>query len=181
MRSISGGEWQAKLSFSSDQAILVNQLPLSVDFPRDQEKFLEALTLLYKRIANSVNTKEGGLFSLQELFDSQQYFIPAQPNTFRNVYRKVFDMVSLNGAPIAAGATATFAHNIAGIVTCTHIYGGATNSDNPKKFLPLNYVSATLITDQIQIYLDPTNVTLINGSTQTALTQAYIVAEYVKT
>lgn len=169
------------MSFSSDPAILVNQLPLSVDFPRDQEKFLEALTLLYKRIANSVNTKEGGLFSLQELYDSQQYFIPTQPNTFRNVYRKVFDMVTLNGGPIAAGATATFAHNIVGIVAPTSIYGGATNSDAPVKYIPLPYVSATLVTDQVQIYLTPTNVVLVNGATQTALTQAYIVAEYVKT
>lgn len=161
--------------------LLVNQLPLSVDFPKDQQKFLEILTELYKRIANCVNTKEGGLFSLQELFNSQQYFTPGTPNIFRNVYRKVFDMVALNGGPIAAGATASFAHNITGIVAPTHIYGGATNSDAPVKFIPLPYVSATLVTDQVQIYLTSTNVVLVNGATQTALTQAYVVCEYVKT
>ena len=169
------------MSFNNDMPLLVNQLPISVDFPTEQQKFLETLTLLYKRIANCVNTKEGGLFSLQELFDSQQYFIQGNPNNFRNVYRKVFDMVNLNGGPIGAGATATFAHNITGIVAPTHIYGGATNSDVPVKFIPLNYVSATVVTDQVQIYLTPTNVVLVNGATQTALTQAYIVAEYVKT
>ena len=168
------------MSFSSDPALLVNQLPLSVEFPRDQEKFLEILTLLYKRIANSVNTKEGGLFSLQELFNFQQYFTLTNPNGFRNVYRKVFDMVDLNGGSIAAGATATFAHNINNLLSPTHIYGAATNSDGRPKFIPLPYVSATLVTDQVQIHLDATNVTLINGATQTALTQAYIVAEYVK-
>lgn len=152
-----------------------------MEFPRDPDKFFEILTEIYKRIANSVNTKEGGLFSLQELFDSQQYFTTGQPNRFRNVYRKVFDMVDLNGGPILAGATASFAHNITGIVAPTHIYGGATNSDVPVKYLPLPYVSATLVTDQVQIYLTPTNVVLINGATQTDLTQAYIVAEYVKT
>lgn len=161
--------------------LLVNQLPLSMDFPRDEDKFYQVLTDLYKRIANCVNTKEGGLFSLQELYSSQQYFIIGNPNNFRNVYRTTFDMVDLNGGPITAGSTVTFAHNIVGIKAPTHIYGGATNSDAPVKFLPLPYVSATLITDQIQIYLDPTNVTLINGATQTDLTQAYIVAEYVKT
>ena len=169
------------MSFSSDQPTLVNQLPLSMDFPDDPVKFKEILTLLYKRIANAVNTKEGGLFSLAEQFDFQQYFIQGNPNNFRNVYRKTFDMVNLNGGPIAPGATVTFAHNINGIVDPTHIYGAATNSDVPVKYIPLNYVSTTLITDQVQIYLDPTNVTLINGATQSALTQAYIVAEYLKT
>jgi hypothetical protein len=169
------------MSFSSDQATLVNQLPISVDFPREQEKFLEALTLLYKRIANCVNTKEGGLFSIQELFNSQQYFTPGIPNIFRNVYRTTFDMIALNGGPIAPGATVSQPHNIVGITAPTHIYGGAVNSDSPVKFLPLNYVSATTLTDQIQIYLDPTNVILINGSTQSTLTSATIVAEYLKT
>ena len=159
---------------------VVNQLPLSIDFPKEQPKFLETLTLLYKRIADAVNTKEGGLFTLQEYFDSQQYFTPGIPNKFRNVYRKVFDMVNLNGGNIAPGSTISVAHDINGILIPTHIYGSATNSDSPAKFLPLPYVSATLITDQIQIYLTPTNVVLINGSTQTTLTQAYVVAEYLK-
>ncbi len=168
------------MSFSNDQPIQVNQLPISVIFPKDQVKFLDILTELYKRIANCVNTKEGGLFTLQELFDSQQYFTQGKPGIFRNVYRKVFDMVDLNGGPIAPGVTVTFPHNIVGIIATAHIYGGATNSDVPIKFIPLNYVSATVITKQIEIYLDPTNVTLINGATQSALTQAYVVAEYLK-
>lgn len=167
------------MSFSSDSALLVNQLPISVEFPREEDKFYETLTLLYKRIANSVNNKEGGLFSLQELYNSQLYFTLGQPNNFRNVFRKVFDMVSLNGGNIAAGATVSAAHNISGLVAPTHIYGAATNSDATVRYMPLPYVSSTA-TRCIEIYLTPTNVVLINGATQTALTQAYIVAEYVK-
>jgi len=168
------------MSFNSDPALLVNQLPISIEFPKDDGKLLETLTLIYKRIAQSVNTKEGGLFSLQELFSSQQYFTLGNPQQFRNVYRKVFDMVSLNGGPIAAGATVTAAHSITGIVAPTHIYGGATNSDAPVKFIPLPYVSATVVTDQVQIYMTSTNVVLVNGATQTDLTQAYVVCEYLK-
>jgi hypothetical protein len=89
-------------------------------------------------------------------------------------------MVDLNGGPIAPGVTVSVAHNIVGIVAPAHIYGGATNSDVPVKFIPLNYVSATLVTDQVQIYLTPTNVVLVNGATQSILTQAYIVAEVLK-
>lgn len=168
------------MSFNSNPPLLVNQLPISVIFPNDFPKFLDILTELYKRIANSVNTKEGALFSLEELFDFQQYFTIGQPGVFRNVYRKVFDMVNLNGGSIAPGATVSFPHNITGLLSPTFIYGGATNSDSPVKYIPLNYVSATSVTDQVQIYLDPTNVVLVNGATQSALTQATIVAEYVK-
>lgn len=168
------------MTFTSNQPLLVNQLPLSIDFPKEWVKFLDIWTELYKRIANCVNTKEGGLFSLQEQFSSQQYFTLSEPGVFRNVYRKTFDMVELNGGSIAAGATVTFPHNITGILDTATIYGGATNSDAPVKYIPLPYVSATSVTNQVQIYLTPTDVVLINGATQSALTQAYIVAEYLK-
>lgn len=168
------------MSFTNDNALQLNQLPLSVDFPEEFDKFLLEMTLLYRRIANSVNSKEGALFSLQELGNFQQYFMQGNTGVFRNTFRKVFDMVNLNGGPIGAGATITFAHGITGITAISHIYGGAINSDTPTKFLPLPYVSTTDITNQIQIYLDPTNVTLINGASQSILNQAYIVSEYLK-
>lgn len=170
------------MSASSNPPILVNQLPIAVEIPSDPSQIQEILSLLYKRIANAVNAKEGSLYSLQEFGNFQLYFIPTNPNAFRNGYRKVFDMVSLNGGTaIAPGATVTFAHGISGITQTTRIYGSATNSDSPIKYIPLPYVSATLITSQVQIYLTPTNVVLINGSTQTALTSATIVAEFLKT
>lgn len=168
------------MSFNSDPALLVNQLPISIDFPKDKDKFLETITLAYKTIAQSLNNKEGGLYSLQELYNSQLYFTQGNPQIFRNVYRKVFDVVDKNGGPIVAGTTVSFPHNISGLLYPTHIYGAATNSDAPAKYIPLPYVSATVVTDQVQIYLTSTNVVLINGATQTALTQAYIVAEYLK-
>lgn len=167
------------MSFSSDPSLLINQLPISVEFPSD-DRFIEVMSLLYKRMANAINTKEGSLFPLIEIGNFQQYYIQSSPNTFRNVYRKTFDMVNLNAGPIAAGATVSVAHGITGLVKSTHIYGSAKNSDVPSKFIPLPYVSATLITDQVQIYLTSTNIVLVNGATQSILTDASIVAEYTK-
>lgn len=164
------------MSFTSDPALQVNQLPQSIDFPKDQDKFLEVLTNTYKRIADNVNGKEGGQFSFVEQFNSQQIFSKT-PNIFRNVYRKCFDMVMQNGGPILNGATVSMPHNINGIVAPTHIYGSATNSDSPISYVPLPYVTTTG-SDQIQIYATATNVVLINAST--TLTQAYIYLEYVK-
>ena len=158
------------MSFSNDMPLLVNQLPISVDFPKEQEKFLETLSLLYKRIANAVNTKEGGLFSIQELFNSQQYFVSGVPNTFRNVYRKTFDLVNLNGGNIAGGVTVSFPHNITGLKYSTLIYASCTSVI--PTFFTVVYPS---------VYLDTTNVNFTNPLPAIALNAVYVVAEYLKT
>ena len=167
------------MSFSSDPSTLINQLPISLELPKKYEEAHEVLSLLLKRINDAVNKKEGSLYSLAEFGNFQSYFIQTDPNNFRTVYRKVFDMVNLNGGSIAPGATVSSAHGISGITQTTRIYGSATNSDAPVHYLPLPYASQTT-TKIIEIYLTPTNVVLVNGSTQTALTSATIVAEYVK-
>lgn len=164
--------------FGSNLPLISNQLPISLDFPDKQDEFNETIQLYLKRMASILNTKEGGLYLPIEMATFKQFFTPANPQKFRDVYRKEFDMVSLNGGSIAPSATLSFPHGIAGITTATFILGTATNSAG--RFLPLPYVNFTL-TSCIQIDMDSTNVYLSNGSTQLALTQAYITAEYVKT
>lgn len=158
------------MSFTSNQPLLVNQLPLSVDFPKDQDKFLEVITEIYKRIANSVNTKEGGLYSLQELFNSIQYFTPNNPNNFRNAYRKTFDVVALNGTPIPPAGVVTFPHQIMGIKSATHIYASCTSTD-PQYF--------TVVYPYV--ILDNDNFIFTNPLPSTSLTTVYLIAEYLKT
>lgn len=175
------------MSFSSDPGLQANQLPVSIEFNNEQDNFLEILTLWERRVANAVNSKVGSFYVLTENFSFKQYFTNGDSNVFRNIYRITFDMVALNGGPIAPGATASFPHNIVLPVTTSlfngvNIYGSATNSDvapNGPKRMPLPYSSETT-TLNIEIYLDDVNVVLINGSTQTALTYATIVAEYLK-
>jgi hypothetical protein len=173
------------MSFSSNPSLLIDQLPVSVDIPRDAAQLQQVLTLLYVRMARAINTKSGSLYSLTEFGNFEQYNTTIDPvaqlTIFRDVYRKVFDMVALNGSPISPGATVSFPHNIQGITFGTTIYGAATNSDSPVKYIPLPYVSATAVTDQVQVYMTSTNIVLVNGSTQSALTSATIVCEYLKT
>lgn len=167
------------MSSTNDQPLLINQLPLSVDFPiGDDRRFKETLTLAYKRIVNTVNTKEGGLFSAQEYFSSQQYSL-SDPSTFKNVYRKCFDMVEANGdVPIPAGTSVSTDHGITGLSQVVHMYGGALTSGG--RSIPLPYVSATLVTNQVEIYILGTKVILLNGASQLSLTKATIVVEYLK-
>lgn len=170
------------MSISSNPASLLNQLPLSIVIPEDEE-ISDVIEQLYKRIADAVNKKAGALYSLQERGNFEQYSttIVNSQVSFSDVYRIVFDMVALNGGPIAPGSTVTFPTNVTGMTNGTHVYGCATDSSG--NILPLPYSSATLVTNQIEIKLSNTakTVTLINGSTQSALASATIVAEYLKT
>lgn len=175
------------MSYPTNTAAIANQLPASLEIPDTYEEAQEILSLMFKRIVDVVNTKEGSLYTLQELINFKQYYDLTNTQVFKNVYRYVYDFVNLNGGPIAAGATVSFPHNILMPVTTSalngvQIYGSATNSDtmpNGPHRMPVPYSSETA-TRNIEIYFDDVNVTLINGSTQTALTYCSIVLEYIK-
>jgi hypothetical protein len=183
----------AKMSSSiSDSALSVNQLPISLEFSKDSERFHEALNAYVRRVANVMNTKEGGLYSLAEQYSFSQYYISIDPTSnnpiFKNVYRTTYDMVALNGGSIAAGTTFSTPHNIplptpTSLLNGTRIFGSATNSDlgmNGPQRLPLPYASNTA-NNNIEIYFDNVNVTIIVGAAQSALTYCTIVLEYTKT
>lgn len=157
------------MSFSSDNASLINQLPLSIDFPKEDDKFFEVLTNTYKRIANATNTKTAGLYILQELINSNQFYSRQTTQQFRNVYRSTFDVVALNGGPIPGGATVAFPHNINSLKETALIYASCTSA-TPTYFTVV-YPDA---------YLDATNLNFTNPLAGTALTAVTLVAEYLK-
>lgn len=156
------------MSFSSDQPLLSNQLPISVEFPKDQVRFLETLSLLYKRIADSVNKKEGSLYLLQELANFQQFFTQGDPQRTRNGYRKTF---------ILDPSTLTFNHNITGISQITNYWAIANTAADFRK---VPYVDVTNVTNQISMRVTTTQVIITNGATAPAITGGLVILEYVK-
>lgn len=168
------------MSFSSNPPLQINQLSISQELPPTYEQAHEILSLLLKRIVDAVNTKEGSLFTLQEVGNFDQYYILNDSTIFRNVYRYVFDMVAQNGGAIGPGATVSVLHGIVGLTKLTRMYGGAKNSDPTPRYIPLPYVSVSAVTEQVEVYITDTNIVLINGATQTALTDASLVIEYTK-
>lgn len=156
------------MAFSSDQPILTNQLPISIDFPRDQESLLTAITDTYKKTANVVNTKVGGNYGLTEVATFRLLYGNNLSSQFRNVYRKTFDLVQLNGANIGAGAAVNFPHNINGIANAFLIFASCTSSSGI--FFTSVYPD---------VYLDATDVYFTNPLAVT-LTQCIVIAEYTK-
>lgn len=169
------------MGFSSDNPLLLNQLPLSIDFPTDPVDLQMIQSTAYKKTVDAINTKEGGLYLEQELGSFIQYF-PTSPSPtssqsliLRPGYRMTVDM-----GPIPSGATVSQAHGIdvATVTAVTRMYGGAL-SVGPF-LLPIPYASSTPNLN-IELFADATNVTVKNGAGQNNLTQCYVVIEYLKT
>lgn len=156
------------MGFSSDNALVTNQIPMSIDFPQDDKEFFPMLTDVYKRLASATNSKEDGLYPLQESATFKQYFIVDNPQMTRNVYRKTFDLIKLNGGNIAGGATVNFPHGITGLLDTAIIYCGCVSTD--PRYFSVMYP---------YIYLDAVNIVFVNPL-GTAITKANAVCEYLK-
>lgn len=172
-----GSKWQASklrygiaMTFSpaNSQAFKVIE---NVTFSKDQGQFLLQLTDLYQKLATSTNAKDIGTYETVELLNGQQYF-GANPQTKIQIYRKCFVV----GA-IASGATSNIAHGIT-FTKLTRAYGTCITA--VVDYRPIPYVSATLITDQIQMRVTATNIVIVNGATAPNITSGTIVLEYQK-
>jgi len=120
------------MSFSSDQPLVVNQVPQTITLPplSKAELFIGKVEDYLKDHAETLNGKEGGLYSQQETYSSQQYFTAGDPQTFRFPYRKCLDFVELNNdVNIGASASIDFAHNITGVFESALIYANCTSTD----------------------------------------------------
>jgi hypothetical protein len=159
------------MSFSSDPATQLNQLPISIEFPKDEDNFQQYLTNWARRVANSVNSKEAGLYNLQEILSFKQYFKPNDVNNFRVVYRKTFDLVMLNGGPIPPNATIAFPHNITGLFQAGDIKADC-NSSGPTAI----YFSQM---GHDRVWLDVTNINFTNPIAS-PLFGCIAIAEYLK-
>ena len=162
----------------------------SVDVTKPE--FKELLVRLYQNInlmCNVLNLKDTGMYLTQELVNSQSWFqnpsltssTPQVPE-YRQNYRYV-----MNFGPLPKMATTisqphglTFSDQ----VTFTRIYGTATDdaaigTGNPAG-LPIPYASATAIADQLELWIDDTNINIASGGTDYSAFNAVVVIEYLK-
>jgi hypothetical protein len=148
-------------------------------------EFKELLVRLYQNvnnIANVLNLKDTGYYTTQEFVNGQSYF----PNPLFNsstaptaTYRQVF-RTTVNFGALPNTGTKSVAHNInvTNGFTFTRIY--ATASDvSGNTYIPIPYVDV-LTGNDIQLYVDATNVNIITTSDRTNYTACYVVVEYIK-
>lgn len=148
-------------------------------------EFKELLVVIYQNInlmALVINTKGTGIYQNQEFVNGQVYFSnpslssqTTQLPTERQVWRQVINFGSLPNA-----TSKSVAHNIpiTPAVTFTRIYATSSDTTN-KNYIPIPYASASG-TDNIQLDVDATNVTITTASDRTTFTVTYVVLEYLK-
>jgi hypothetical protein len=180
------------MTFSSDLALNTNQLPISLDVNAGEENYDEILQLYLRRVANAVNSKESGLFLLQENAAFEQWFNEVVENSstqqyLRNAYRLTVDLVALNLAINSAATIATQAANsplslqlttstipvaVSGYLYPVQGFGGALDNTGISYFLndPAVYVR----------YVSATNTFLVYNTSGNSLTWAVYVIEFLK-
>jgi hypothetical protein len=148
-------------------------LPTSTFFPNDFDEFRVKFLELYRNISNSVNTRQIGVFDLQEFLTGEQWFTTGDPQKKRQTFRRTYSI----GA-IATGATLNTAHGLTGVTAFTHIYG--TCVTDVVDYRPIPYVSATAVNLQIEMNVTATNIVIINGAAAPNITSGIVVLEYLK-
>lgn len=166
------------MTFSSDLALNTNQLPISLDVNPDDKDFENILLLYLRRVANAVNTKESGLFLLQENANFEQWYQIGNPQQNRNAYRITADLVMLNGGNIPVGSTSivlsssTQPMNINGYLYPVQGFGGAKDTTGLSYFLNDSSIYVR--------YNSSTNTIIIQNNSGNALTWCVFVFEYLK-
>lgn len=150
-------------------------LPQNIAFSNDPKQFLIQITKLFSDVSRYMNLREICVYDLTEIPTGEQWFNATNTQVKRDGYRQVYNI-----GPIAAGATSTTAHGITGYSTLnfTHIYG--TCITVVVDYRPIPYSSVTAGNQQIELKVDATNITIINGAAAPNITSAIIVLEYLK-
>jgi hypothetical protein len=147
----------------------------------------ELLVRLYQNvnsIALVLNVKDSAIYDTQQFVNGQLYFpnpalnsTTAQTPELRQVYRVVVNFGALPNSGVKSlphGITCT------SLTTATRIYGAATNPVSPFSYIPLPYSSVTAVADNIELYVDGTNVNVATAANYSAYTISYIIFEFLQ-
>lgn len=148
------------------------------DFPTSiPEQLEQVLSKSWVDTSQAINTRTIGIFNTTSQVNGDKYYNSTNPLQLRQAYRKTFSI----GA-IAAGATLTTAHGVTGIVEIVHLYGNCITDVSTivtAKYEPIPFVSATDVTQQVEIYANDTNIVIINGSSNNNILSGNIILEYL--
>lgn len=162
------------MSFSSDDALIANQIPQTINLPDmdDKKNFSASIEQLLKSIADTLNSKEAGLHSLQEKCSGAMFYGKQNEEQLRDVYRKVFDLVKFNNGSVEGNGsgreTVQFSHEITNLCESAGIVAHCTSVDG---------LFFTVVFPDVR--LNRTSIIFTNPHTE-ALTQCDVVANYLK-
>lgn len=163
----------------SDNQEFESFLPVYDAIPEKWEDSRPFIVEQLKRISNAVNVREIGFFIDEEVL-SGKAFIPTANLTgtsqqFRQVLRKVIDF-----GPLPDNATKSVPHEIMydANFTLIQLWASATNPVALQS-VPIPYVSQNA-NNEIQIFLDATNVNIVTANIWSAYTRCFVIIEYMQ-
>jgi len=167
---------------NSNTSVGVPYLITSRNFPTDPVEQAPALNKAYIETAQAVNKRTIGTYNTFQIVTGDLYYSnannsPSKPIQFRQGYRQLFPF-----AAIAAGATFTISHGITGITELVHFYGDCVTDASvivTAKYEPIPFVSATDVTQQIELFMNDSVITIINGAGNNNIISGTIILEYL--
>lgn len=148
-------------------------LPTSLRFEEEQSTQRNQLATMYSSIAYRLNNREISLYGLEETTTGQKWTDSANLQVPKGSFRRVFEF----GA-IAAGATLLIPHGGTSFVRIVKWYGGFNTASRKR---PLPFVSASTVTDQVQVDEDGgTNFVIVNGATAPDIVSGTLIVEFLK-
>jgi hypothetical protein len=150
-------------------------------------EFKELLVRMYQNINNMIlalNLKDTGIYNTSPFINSQVFFpnpslnsSTSQTPEFRQVYRTVINFGALPNA-----ATKSVAHTITctSNTTFTRIYATASKTTAPFSYIPIPYSSTVAAADNVELYVDATNVNITTAINYSAYTTTYVILEYLQ-
>jgi hypothetical protein len=147
-------------------------------------EFKELLIRLYQNlnnISNVLNLKDTGYYYPLEFLSGQRFSSnpgASQTSLYSQVARQGFRFFMYFGA-LPNSTTKSVPHGLSTtyMTSATRIYGASTNSTIPG-FIPIPYASAS--NNNIELYIDGTNINIATNSNWSAYTNTYVVFEYLK-
>jgi len=139
------------------------------NFPADTQALMVEINKSYVDIANSVNARTIGIFPVNDpIATGETWFINGESGK-QQTLRQVYTFTSAGNIP----------HGIVlpQISAFTRIYGTFTNGTN---WYPLPYVDVNAANNQVNVYVDPTNIVITSGAgAPPSITSGYVVLEWL--
>lgn len=142
-------------------------LPVYRNFELSESELKLQLSNTYVQIAQSVNSRQTGFFTDQELQNGQQWYLQLKP-----AFRKILTF----GAITPGGPAVAVDHNIQSLTEVVNYWGVATTASDWRQ---LPYASVTA-TSNIELRVTATQAIITAGATSPAITSAIVVLNYLK-
>lgn len=145
----------------------VAYLRTSRQFPEEINQLCLEINKSYVDVANAVNARTIGLFSVNKpAITGESWFVTSQrQQTLRQVYQ--FTSASSINHGILTNEITGF----------TRIYGTFTDGTN---FYPLPYVDTVNASNQVNVYVSPTQIVIsAGGGTPPSISYGYVILEWL--